>query len=165
LERSSDTFLAFTLLAVERVLTDQSRTDREIISRLWDVLDDLNQALGLRQNSRISSDHIQRDIDSMNFRSSVAVTAMPAAHPTAAQDHRFEADPVVSVHENFVTCDVLSQLQRVMENPRFLLAGECVPPRAGDLVRVYASRGPYVCVYPHATIEPCKWTHETALSK
>jgi hypothetical protein len=41
------------LLAVERVLTDQSRTDREIISRLWDVLDDLNQALGLRQNSRI----------------------------------------------------------------------------------------------------------------
>jgi hypothetical protein len=56
LERSSDTFLAFTLRAVERVLADQSRTDREIISRLWDVLDDphLNQALGLRQNSRIT---------------------------------------------------------------------------------------------------------------
>jgi hypothetical protein len=56
LERSSDTFLAFTLRAVERVLLDQSRTDREIISRLWDVLDDphLNQALGLPQNSRIT---------------------------------------------------------------------------------------------------------------
>jgi hypothetical protein len=49
LERSSDTFPAFTLRAVERVLADQSRTDREIISRLWDVLDDphLNLALGL----------------------------------------------------------------------------------------------------------------------
>jgi hypothetical protein len=56
LERSSDTFPAFTLRAVERVLADQSRTDREIISRLWDVLDDphLNQALGLPQNSRIA---------------------------------------------------------------------------------------------------------------
>src|SRR5215467_7512896 len=54
LERSSDTFPAFTLRAVERVLADQSQTDREIISRLWDVLEDphLNQALGMTQNSR-----------------------------------------------------------------------------------------------------------------
>src|SRR5262249_30368197 len=29
--------------AAERVLADQSRADREIISRLWDVLDDLSQ--------------------------------------------------------------------------------------------------------------------------
>src|SRR5262245_3348662 len=56
LEPSSDTFPAFTLRAVERVLADRSRTDREIISRLWDVLDDphLNEALGLPQNSRIA---------------------------------------------------------------------------------------------------------------
>ena len=56
LERSSDTFPAFALRAVERVLADRSRTDREIISRLWDVFDDpdLNQALGLPQNSRIA---------------------------------------------------------------------------------------------------------------
>jgi hypothetical protein len=55
----------------------------------------------------------------MNLRSSVAVTAaMLVAHPTAAQDHRFEADPVVTVCENFVACDVLSQLQRVIDNPR-----------------------------------------------
>jgi len=57
LERSSDTFAAFSLRALERVLAaDRSRTDREIISRLWDVLDDphLNQALGLPQNSRIA---------------------------------------------------------------------------------------------------------------
>jgi hypothetical protein len=56
LERSSDTFAAFTLRAVERVLADRSRTDREIISWLWDVLDDphLNQALGFPQNSRIA---------------------------------------------------------------------------------------------------------------
>ena len=33
----------------------------------------------------------------------IAVTAaMLVAHPTAAQDHRFEADPVVTVRENFV---------------------------------------------------------------
>ena len=35
------------------------------------------------------------------------------------------------VRENFVACDVLSQLQRVMDNPRFLLTGECEPLSAG----------------------------------
>jgi hypothetical protein len=56
LGRSSDTFLAFVLRAVEHVVADQSRTDRETISRLWDVLDDphLNRALGLPQNSRMT---------------------------------------------------------------------------------------------------------------
>ena len=94
------------------------------------------------------------------FGAPVAVAAaMLAAHPAAAEDHRFEADPVATVHENFVACEVLSQLQRVMENPRFLLAGECVPLRAGERVRVYASRGPHACIYPHDTIAPCKWTH------
>ena len=83
---------------------------------------------------------------------------------SAAEDHRFEADPVATVHENFVACEVLSQLQRVMENPRFLLAGECVPLRAGERVRVYASRGPYACIYSHDTIAPCKWTQKV-LSK
>jgi hypothetical protein len=38
LQRSSDTLLAFTLRAVERVMADQSRTDREMIRRLWDIL-------------------------------------------------------------------------------------------------------------------------------
>ncbi|HEY8442170.1 MAG TPA: hypothetical protein VIK79_12070 [Xanthobacteraceae bacterium] len=54
--QSSDTFLAFVLRAVEIVVRDQSQTDREIISRLWDVLDEphLNHALGIPQNSRIS---------------------------------------------------------------------------------------------------------------
>jgi hypothetical protein len=47
--------------------------------------------------------------------------------PVEAQEHRFETDPVVTVRENFVACDVLSQLQRVMDNPRFLLAGEMRP--------------------------------------
>jgi hypothetical protein len=51
----------------------------------------------------------------------------------------------------FVACDVLSRLQRVMEDPRFLLGGECVPLRAGDRFRVYATRGPYICIYPHDT--------------
>src|SRR5262249_60809267 len=47
LERSSDTLFAFALRAVERVISDQMRTNREMINRLWEVLDDphLNQAL------------------------------------------------------------------------------------------------------------------------
>jgi len=93
----------------------------------------------------------------MNLRSSVAVTAMLAAHPTAAQDHRFEADLVVTVRENFVACDVLSQLQRVMDDPRFLLlstyrrmrSAECRPPgsylRNPRAICVYLSAG-----YDHA---------------
>jgi hypothetical protein len=44
----------------------------------------------------------------MTFRSTIAAAAaMLAAHPVAAQDHRFEADPIASVRENFVACDVL----------------------------------------------------------
>ncbi len=38
------------------------------------------------------------------------------------------------------------ELQRVMDNPRFLLTGECEPLSAGCRVRIYASRGPYVCL-------------------
>jgi hypothetical protein len=63
LERSSDTLLAFALRAVERVLSDQSRTHRDTINRLWDILDDphLNQALGLPPNSRLTfGPHLKR---------------------------------------------------------------------------------------------------------
>jgi hypothetical protein len=82
----------------------------------------------------------------MNLRSSIAVTAaMLVAHPTAAQDHHFEADRVVTVRENFVAYEVLSQLPRVMDDPRFLLTGECEPLSAGCRVRIYARSGPYVC--------------------
>ena len=61
----------------------------------------------------------------MNTLRSIGVSAGLLALPAGAQDHRFETDPVVTVRENFVACDVLSQLQRVMDNPRFLLTGEC----------------------------------------
>jgi hypothetical protein len=56
LQSSSDTFPAFALRALEFAASDQSLTDREIINRLWDVLDDphLNQALGLPRNSRMT---------------------------------------------------------------------------------------------------------------
>ena len=39
----------------ERVLSDRSRTNRETINLLWDILGDphLNQALGLPHNSRM----------------------------------------------------------------------------------------------------------------
>ena len=101
----------------------------------------------------------------MNTVRSMFAGAALLALPAEAQEHRFEDDPIVMVRENFVACDVLSQLQRVMDNPRFLLSGECDPVRAGDRVRVYARRGPYVCIYPHDTVSPCKWTHEKALAK
>jgi len=54
--QSSDTFLVCALRAIELVVSDQSQSDRAIIGRLWDVLDEphLNQALGIPQNSRIS---------------------------------------------------------------------------------------------------------------
>jgi hypothetical protein len=57
----------------------------------------------------------------MSTLRSIVVSAALLTLPAAAQDHRFEADPVVTVRENFVACDVLSQLQRVMDNPRFCL--------------------------------------------
>ena len=108
---------------------------------------------------------ISAGIATMNTVRSMFAGAALLALPAEAQEHRFEDDPVVMVRENFVACDVLSQLQRVMDNPRFLLSGECDPVRAGDRVRVYARRGPYVCIYPHDTVSPCKWTHERALAK
>jgi hypothetical protein len=80
----------------------------------------------------------------MNILRSIVVGAALLTLPAEAQDHRFETDPVVTVRENFVACDVLSQLQRVMDNPRFLLTGECEPLSAGRRVRISASRGPYV---------------------
>jgi len=52
LQCSSDTLLAFTLRAVELVIADQSRTDREMLRRLSDILNNphLIQAVG-PQNS------------------------------------------------------------------------------------------------------------------
>jgi hypothetical protein len=55
LERSSDTALTLALRAVGQVVANQSRTDREIIDRLWDILDDphLSQAMGIAQHFRM----------------------------------------------------------------------------------------------------------------
>jgi hypothetical protein len=52
----------------------------------------------------------------MNIRRSIFAGTALLALPVEAQEHRFEADPVVTVRENLVACDVLSQLQRVMDN-------------------------------------------------
>jgi hypothetical protein len=54
LERSSDTLFTFALRAVERVISDHSRTDRETMNRLWEVLGDThpNEALGNPHNRR-----------------------------------------------------------------------------------------------------------------
>jgi hypothetical protein len=76
----------------------------------------------------------------MSTLRSIVASAALLTLPAAAQDHRFEADPVVTVRENFVACDVLSQLRRVMDNPRFLLTGECEPLSAGRRVRIYPIR-------------------------
>jgi hypothetical protein len=55
LQCGSDTFLAFVLREVQFVIADRSLTDRQILARLWDVLDarHLNQALGITQRSRM----------------------------------------------------------------------------------------------------------------
>jgi hypothetical protein len=52
MQRCSDTLLAFTLRAVALVIADQSRTDREMLRRLCDILNNpyLIQAVG-PQNS------------------------------------------------------------------------------------------------------------------
>ena len=52
LQCSSDTLLAFTLRAVELVIADQSRTDRDMLRQLCEILDNpyLIQAVG-PQNS------------------------------------------------------------------------------------------------------------------
>jgi hypothetical protein len=48
----SDMLPAFALREAEFLVTNQSLTDHQIITRLWDVLDDvhLNRALGIGQN-------------------------------------------------------------------------------------------------------------------
>jgi hypothetical protein len=52
MQRCSDTLVAFTLRAFELVIADQSRTDREMLRRLGDILNNphLIQAIG-PQNS------------------------------------------------------------------------------------------------------------------
>jgi len=52
LQHNNDTLLAFTLRAVELVIADQSRTDREMIRRLWDILNSPHLIQAMRpQNS------------------------------------------------------------------------------------------------------------------
>ncbi len=55
LQCGNDTFFAFVLREVQFVIADRSLTDRQILARLWDVLDarHLNQALGITQRSRM----------------------------------------------------------------------------------------------------------------
>ena len=65
---------------------------------------------------------ISAGMATMNTVRSMFAGAALLALPAEAQEHRFEDDPVVMVRENFVACDVLSHLQRVMDNPRFLLS-------------------------------------------
>src|SRR6516225_2953014 len=55
----------------------------------------------------------------MNTLRSIIVSAALLTLPAAAQDHRFEADPVVTVRENFVACDVLSQFTARHGQPAF----------------------------------------------
>jgi hypothetical protein len=56
LERGNDTALCFVLRAVKHILSDKAQPPRAVLNRLWDALDEpeLNRALGVKQNSRIS---------------------------------------------------------------------------------------------------------------
>src|SRR5947209_16797246 len=51
--RRSDTFFAFVLRSVRRVLADHSLTDPQVITSLWSIFDDpdLNGALDIPQKS------------------------------------------------------------------------------------------------------------------
>jgi hypothetical protein len=50
------------------------------------------------RNCWISGIVVQRG---MIFRSTIVAAAMLVAHPAAAEDHRFEADPVASVRARY----------------------------------------------------------------
>jgi hypothetical protein len=90
----------------------------------------------------------------MNTLRSIVVSAALLTLPAEAQDHRFETDPIVTVRENFVACDVLSQLQRVMDNPRFLLVGECEPLPAGHrLVSTGGLHWPHGCLIRRSCLD------------
>jgi hypothetical protein len=92
----------------------------------------------------------------MNTLHSIVAAALLTL-PAAAQDHRFEADPVVTVRENFVACDVLSQLQRVMDNPRFLLKPVLRPaplPKTPANSR-FSGRARSRCHIPREKMENC----------
>jgi hypothetical protein len=54
--RRSDTFLAFVLRAIRRVLADQCQTDRQVITSLWSIFDDpdLNAVLDIPQKSPLA---------------------------------------------------------------------------------------------------------------
>ena len=54
--RRSDTFFAFVLRAIRRVLADHSQTDRQVITSLWSIFDDpdLNGALDIPQKSPLA---------------------------------------------------------------------------------------------------------------
>jgi hypothetical protein len=68
LERSSDTFPAFVLREVGHVVADQSKTNRQVISRLWGVFD--ARTLTKPWGSRITAakrSGLQRDIDSLSL--------------------------------------------------------------------------------------------------
>jgi hypothetical protein len=55
--RRSDTFFAFVLRAIRRVLADQCQTDRQVITSLWSIFDDpdLNGVLDIPQKSPLAT--------------------------------------------------------------------------------------------------------------
>ena len=88
---------------------------------------------------------ISAGIATMNTVRSMFAGAALLALPAEAQEHRFEDDPVVMVRENFVACDVLSQLQRVQQEtgvagrigscrsrPRFGVINKSLPRGTND---------------------------------
>jgi hypothetical protein len=52
IERGSDTLCAFALRAVNRIVCEKSRSPADIITRLWDIVDEpqLTSVLGIRKN-------------------------------------------------------------------------------------------------------------------
>jgi hypothetical protein len=86
LQCGSDTFLAFVLREVQFVIADRSLTDRQILARLWDVLDPTRTArIGAhRRNS--SPAQLEALSQSRPSRSPPRVTA--GKKPRGARQHR-----------------------------------------------------------------------------
>ena len=95
---------------------------------------------------------ISAGIATMKTVRSMFAGAALLALPAEAQEHRFEDDPVVMVRENFVACDVLSQLQRVVFHLRPAFA---VAPSDADVDRhACVALAETDCVAGHVGFEP-----------
>ena len=107
----------------------------------------------------------------------VAVLLMPIQ--AAGQQPNFEINADVHVREDSFACKETSDLDRLLQiNQRggftsgtqlydYLKRHNCIGLTEGR-ARVYANKGPYICIYPknrNKAIKPCAWRRREMLLK